>query len=204
MRLRPVGPDALLIEVRDTESAQSLATWIRRHCPDVRDVVPAARSVLVDGISDSTTLSSTLRDWGETPSETQVATGQSPVITIPLRYDGPDLGVVAQSWGLAVADAIALHGSIEFQAAFCGFSPGFTYLTGLPSELAVPRLATPRTTVPVGAVAVADTWCAVYPSPSPGGWRILGTTDVQVWDQSKSSSPALITPGVRVRFVEIT
>ena len=84
-------------------------------------------------------------------------------------------------------------------SAFCGFSPGFAYLAGLPEELAVPRLDTPRTKVPAGAVALAGTWCAAYPTASPGGWRLIGRTDAALWDAAREQ-PALLAPGTRVRF----
>jgi len=87
--------------------------------------------------------------------------------------------------------------------AFCGFFFGFAYLMGLDSQFVVFCLATPRTSVPAGAVAVADTWSAVYPRESPGGWRLLGTTDAPLWDVSRVP-PALLAPGTRVRFREVT
>ena len=94
---------------------------------------------------------------------------------------------------------IERHADIEFVVAFCGFSPGFAYLAGLPSELAVPRLDTPRTKVPAGAVGLAGTWCATYPTASPGGWRLIGRTDARLWNAGREQ-PALLPPGTRVRF----
>ena len=85
--------------------------------------------------------------------------------------------------------------------AFCGFTPGFAYLRGLDPVLVVPRLATPRVRVPTGSVAIADTWSAVYPRESPGGWRLIGRTDAVLWDLGRPS-PALLAPGTRVRFAE--
>jgi KipI family sensor histidine kinase inhibitor len=87
--------------------------------------------------------------------------------------------------------------------SFCGFAPGFAYCAGLPDRLAVPRLGTPRTRVPAGSVAVAGTWTGVYPTVSPGGWRLLGTTDAELW-QVDRDPPALLPPGTRVRFVEVS
>ena len=95
---------------------------------------------------------------------------------------------------------VARHGGIEFVSAFCGFAPGFAYLAGLPEEYAVPRLDSPRSRVPVGSVGLAGSWCGVYPSESPGGWRLLGHTDLTLWDPDRSE-PALLAPGTRVRFV---
>jgi KipI family sensor histidine kinase inhibitor len=84
--------------------------------------------------------------------------------------------------------------------AFCGFSPGWAYLKGLPEELAIPRLETPRARVPAGSVALADTYAGIYPTASPGGWRIVGRTGVQLFDAERDP-PALLSPGTRVRFV---
>ena len=119
---------------------------------------------------------------------------------VPVVYDGADLEDVAARWGTDVDEVVARHGGIEFVSAFCGFAPGFAYLAGLPEEYAVPRLDSPRSRVPVGSVGLAGTWCGVYPSESPGGWRLLGHTDLTLWDPDRSE-PALLAPGTRVRFV---
>lgn len=86
--------------------------------------------------------------------------------------------------------------------AFCGFAPGFGYLTGLPADRAVPRRATPRAAVPPGAVAVAGEYTGVYPRSSPGGWQLLGHTDLVLWDADREP-PALLRPGARVWFVPV-
>src|SRR3712207_1571675 len=98
--------------------------------------------------------------------------------------------------------AFATHAGLLFVVAFCGFSPGFAYCRGLPERLAVPRLAEPRPRVPAGSVAVADVYTGVYPSASPGGWRLLGRTDRTLWDPA-ARQPALLAPGTRVRFVAV-
>jgi len=92
---------------------------------------------------------------------------------------------------------VARHQRTEFVAAFCGFSPGFAYLSGLETD--VRRLPTPRTRVPAGSVALAGRWCGVYPTDSPGGWRIIGHTEVKLWTPAHDR-PALLSPGTRVRF----
>jgi KipI family sensor histidine kinase inhibitor len=103
---------------------------------------------------------------------------------------------------MTVEEAVTAHTGTQFSVAFCGFSPGFAYLAGLPARLAVPRRASPRTRVPAGSVALADGWCGVYPQASPGGWALVGTTDVELFDLDRDP-PALLTPGTRVRFVRV-
>jgi KipI family sensor histidine kinase inhibitor len=185
-----VGRNAVLVEVGSTEHALSLATWARERRL-ARDVVPGVGSVLLDGLADRDGLAGTLTDWN--PGTTEVG----PEIEVPVIYDGPDLEAVAEAWRCDVSEVAGRHQATAFVSAFCGFAPGFAYLSGL--EVEVPRLATPRTRVPAGAVAVAGTWCGVYPTDSPGGWRIIGHTDAVLWDP-RSVQPALLPPGTRVRF----
>ena len=122
-------------------------------------------------------------------------------MTIEVVYDGEDLHEVARITGLDPEEVVRRHRDGDYEVAFCGFSPGFAYLRGLDPALVVPRLPSPRTVVPAGSVAVADTWSAVYPRRSPGGWRLPGRTDAVLWDLARPA-PALLVPGTRVRFVE--
>lgn len=187
----PVGRDAVLVEVGTTEEALSLASWCRRHAA-ARDVVPGATTVLLDGLGDREGLEQVLTGWR--PTETEAG----PLVEIRTRYDGPDLEEVARLWGCAPGEVGERHAEVELVSAFCGFAPGFAYLAGLGRE--VPRLATPRTRVPAGSVALAGTWCGIYPTASPGGWRIIGRTEARLWDASRAR-PALLAPGTRVTFV---
>lgn len=120
---------------------------------------------------------------------------------IPVRYDGPDLPTVAKATGLTVEEVVALHSSTDYTVAMVGFAPGFPYLTGLPEALRLPRLSTPRNRVDAGSVAIAGEQAGIYPCPSPGGWRVLGHTDVRLFDPWRDGPPALLAPGDRVRFV---
>lgn len=200
----PVGKCALLIELEDLESVLGLYAEIERRREggwrhDIVDVVPASRTILVVGVSDPIAMATELRGWGDfraLPSE-------GPLVELETVYDGDDLHNVAEICNLSPTDLIEAHGEITFMSAFCGFSPGFAYLSGLPDELRVPRLNNPRPSVPAGAVALADEFCAVYPRPSPGGWQIIGRTQVSVWNPSLDP-PALLQPGTRVRFVQAT
>lgn len=127
-------------------------------------------------------------------------TGRS--IEIPTVYDGPDLEEVARLSGLTVGEVVRSHTSREHLAYFLGFMPGFAYCGGLDDRLVAPRLASPRPRVPAGSVAIADGQTSVYPFASPGGWRLIGRTEVRMFDPGRDP-PALVAPGDRVRFVAL-
>ncbi|MEV8091392.1 5-oxoprolinase subunit B family protein [Streptomyces nigra] len=200
MRTLPVGDDALLVEVSSGEEARALhAELLRRRAEgslSVREIVPAARTVLLDGLTDPDRLAAELA-LSDVPSAPAHARD---VVRLPVRYDGPDLGDVAALWGVSPREVARIHADTEFSVAFCGFAPGFGYLTGLPRRYDVPRRATPRTAVPAGAVALAGPYTGVYPRSSPGGWQLIGTTDAVLWDHTRVPA-ALLAPGTRVRFV---
>ncbi|MFJ3719286.1 allophanate hydrolase subunit 1 [Streptomyces sp. NPDC090057] len=202
MTALPVGDDALLVEVASGAQARALhAELLRRRAEGsltVREIVPAARTVLLDGLADPARLASELAC-----SETSAAPPHPPErVELPVRYDGPDLAEVAAHWRVSVREAVRIHADTEFTVAFCGFAPGFGYLTGLPARYNVPRRATPRTAVPAGAVALAGPYTGVYPRSSPGGWQLIGTTDAVLWDHARVPA-ALLSPGTRVRFTPV-
>jgi KipI family sensor histidine kinase inhibitor len=122
------------------------------------------------------------------------------LVTVPVRYDGPDLPDVARLAGVTVDDVVRLHTGAKLEVAFCGFSPGFAYLTGLPAALHVPRRPEPRPAVPTRAVGIAGEFTGVYPRSSPGGWQLIGTALVDPWDEHRRPA-ALLSPGDRVRFL---
>ncbi|KOT26494.1 allophanate hydrolase [Streptomyces caelestis] len=202
MRVLPVGEDALLLEVSSGEEAQALhAELLRRRAEGslpVREIVPAARTVLLDGLSDPSRPAAELASLALPPAPPQARE----TVEIPVRYDGPDLADVAAHWGICVREAARVHADTEFRVAFCGFAPGFGYLTGLPARYDVPRRTTPRTAVPAGSVALAGPYTGVYPRSSPGGWQLIGTTDLVLWDHARVPA-ALLSPGTRVRFVPV-
>ncbi|MDT0471731.1 5-oxoprolinase subunit PxpB [Streptomyces griseoviridis] len=202
MRALRVGADALLVEVASGEEARALhAELLRRRAEGaltVRELVPAARTVLLDGLRDPARLAAEL-----TAAEVPPAPPPSgAAVEIPVRYDGPDLADVAALWGVTPTAAAGIHADTEFTVAFCGFAPGFGYLTGLPERYDVPRRATPRTAVPAGSVALAGPYTGVYPTASPGGWQLIGRTDAVLWDHARVPA-ALLSPGTRVRFVAV-
>jgi KipI family sensor histidine kinase inhibitor len=197
-----VGDDALLVEVGSGAEAQALhAELLRRRAEGsltVREIVPAARTVLLDGLDDPARRAAELAaaEIPPTPPHPRAA------IELPVCYDGPDLAEVAAHWRVPEHEVARIHAGTEFTVAFCGFAPGFGYLTGLPAHYDVPRRATPRTAVPAGAVALAGPYTGVYPRSSPGGWQLIGTTDAVLWDHARVPA-ALLAPGTRVRFVPV-
>ncbi len=113
---------------------------------------------------------------------------------------GPDLAAVSQECRLSEDEVVERLCSASLTVAFVGFSPGFPYLVGLPSELELPRLISPRPRVPAGSVAIAGPFAGIYPSATPGGWRLLGRTDTKLFDPG-ATPPARFAPGDRVRLV---
>ncbi|MFC4611014.1 5-oxoprolinase subunit PxpB [Streptomyces maoxianensis] len=201
MRALPVGDRALLVELTDGDEAGALhAELLRRRAagllPAIREIVPAARTVLLDGLDEPERFARELAQWDIPALHARV----QDAIEVPVRYDGPDLADVAALWQVPQEEVVRIHSAAEFRVAFCGFSPGFGYLTGLPQRYAVPRRATPRTSVPAGSLALAGPYTGVYPRSSPGGWQLIGTTDTVLWDPARESA-ALLSPGTRVRFV---
>jgi KipI family sensor histidine kinase inhibitor len=164
----------------------------------VVELVPAARTVLVAVRPGSAGLAA-VREVLAEPGEEVATTESGRRVTIPVRYDGADLGLVARTAGIEPSEVIALHSGAEYVVAFLGFAPGFGYLTGLPEPLCQPRLDEARPAVPAGAVAVAGEYTAVYPRASPGGWRLIGRTELAMFDP-EADPPAVLAPGDRVRF----
>jgi KipI family sensor histidine kinase inhibitor len=192
----------VLAEVGSVAEAAALYAAARSADLGVTDVVPAARTVLFDGVGDLAGLTAWLESV-EVQASAVAPTPEGPLVELPTTYDGADLDDVAQLWGMTRREVVATHTGADLVVAFCGFLPGFAYCTGLPAELAVPRLDSPRPRVPAGSVGLAGEFSAVYPRSSPGGWRLIGRTSVTLWDQD-SPEPALLSPGTRVRFVEVT
>jgi KipI family sensor histidine kinase inhibitor len=195
--VRPIGSSALLLEVDDPGAWFSELVH-RREVGDLvaTDIVPGARTVLIDGLADTARVADQVSGWAARGGPGPV--GET-LVEITVRYGGPDLTGVAQLWGVSVEAVVARMSATEFRVAFCGFAPGFAYLTGLPDALAVPRLDTPRARVPAGSVALAGRYAGIYPTSSPGGWRIVGRADATLFDVS-ADPPALLGPGTRVRL----
>jgi KipI family sensor histidine kinase inhibitor len=195
-RLLGYGASALLLECSDGAEAARLVSPIARRFPAVSEIVPGARTLLLRLRSPlSPRERDELVDLDPDPSEQPAAE----VVDITVDYSGPDLTTVAELTGLDADEVVRVHTGQLWTVAFCGFAPGFGYLSSENDRLRVPRRAEPRTTVPAGSVGLADVWSGIYPRSGPGGWQLIGSTTARLWDVD-NPSPALLRPGMRVRF----
>lgn len=203
MRFLPVNRSTILVELADLDETLALqASLTLQPVVGIEESLPAAQTLMlrfdperlsVEALTDA--LSRRELNVGRRPA--------GPWVEIPIRYDGEDLAEVAQLAGLSVDELIHRHQHSEFSVGFCGFAPGFAYLVGGDPALYVARRQTPRARVPAGSVAIGGVYCGVYPRPSPGGWHLIGSTSMSMWDLARDP-PALLRPGSRVRFIEQT
>lgn len=198
-RILPAGESALIVEVDSLDEVLGYYRAADATRPaGLIDLVPGARTVLA--ICDPTALPlRELRTWLENVQLVGAKASAAASVDIDVRYDGEDLRDVASVLGISQSEVIELHTSSMWTVAFGGFAPGFGYLVTDHSKLEVPRLASPRPSVPAGSVGLAGEFSGIYPRSSPGGWRLIGRTDAVLWDESRQP-PALLTPGTTVRF----
>lgn len=210
-----VGDHALLLELADNPTVHVAARLARdRFGGQLVDIVPGDQTLLVvwdEGSEDPSTLMSDLNalasDASAFKSDTRVRDSDPQAeVTISVTYDGADLDAVAAALALSREAVAGLHCEAVYTVAFVGFAPGFPYLVAEAASvmrlLEIPRLATPRTEVPAGSVAVAAGYCGIYPRAAPGGWNVLGHTDAVLFDAGQDA-PALLEPGMRVRFERV-
>jgi KipI family sensor histidine kinase inhibitor len=201
VRILPAGDAAVLVELADLAEAGHLYASLRADpLPGTLDVVPATRTVLVTVDPAVTAPEQVAAAVRSRPLAAAPDPAAGDLVELPTRYDGPDLAEVAGLTGLAEDEVVRRHGAAEWTVAFCGFAPGFAYLTGGDPALRVPRREVPRTAVPAGSVGLADGFSGAYPRRMPGGWQLIGHTDAVLWDTDRDP-PALLPPGTRVRFV---
>jgi len=193
----PYGDAARLLECQDLDDSQRMLHWLQeQQRPEIAEIVPGARTLLLRLNSPlPADLVGAMIDIQLPP----VPAATADLVIIDVSYDGADLEAVADRLHLGIDELIKHHTGQEWTVAFCGFAPGFGYLAPTRQALPVPRRSTPRTRVPAGSVALADQWSAVYPTASPGGWQLIGSTDIQLFDVTRDQ-PALLAPGTRVRF----
>jgi KipI family sensor histidine kinase inhibitor len=206
MTVRPFGDRAFLIELEQRidpaiiDSARAMAdTWEERG---LGEAIAAYASVVLAfdpgqmPWTDALAAATALVDFP--PRAAAPIAGR--LIEIPTVYDGPDLAETADRSGLSVAELVALHSGREYRAFFLGFMPGLAYCGLLDPLIDAPRLPAPRPRVPAGSVAIANGQTIVYPAESPGGWRLIGRTELRTFDPAREPA-VLIGAGDRVRFV---
>ena len=202
-RVLPFGDLAFLVELGDrpdpalVERARAMAyRW--KWGP----AIPAYSSVVLqyDPGADPAMAETRVARLLRTEGSQAVSVSGPRLVEIPVRYDGPDLGEVAALSKMSADELIALHSGRDYLAYFLGFLPGWAYCGRLDPRIRAPRLLRPRERIAPGAVAVADGQTGVYPFASPGGWRLLGSTDAVMFDPARER-PSLIQAGDHVRFV---
>jgi len=198
------GADPLAVQRR----IAALAARLRGN-PKVADVVVSmqALAVFFQDAGDDALLAryadEVRRLWNDLPPKTE---REVRVVEIPVRYggvDGPDLAEVARLCEMTEAEVIRRHCGVEYTVFFLGFQPGFAYLGGMDARLAVPRLSEPQPSVAAGSVGIGGAMTGVYPRNGPGGWRIIGRTELTLFDVTHTP-PALLQPGDRVRFIPVS
>jgi KipI family sensor histidine kinase inhibitor len=199
VRYRRCGDRGALIEV-DGPVLSLLAAARDTDLPGVQELVPGERTLLVLARTAAglDALLPMLR--GLKPATTSSA--PSTELVVPVTYDGPDLDEVATAWGVDAESVVRRHLQASWTVAFTGFSPGFGYLRTSADWQVVPRRESPRTRVPAGSVALAGRYAGIYPRESPGGWQLIGRTQVELFDPDRDP-PALLWPGRSVRFHEV-
>ena len=199
MPRRPYGPHAWLAE--DVQSPAAWAEALRAmDIPGIEEIVPAESTVVVRCSRDRLEAVGEILDRvvpAERPSHAATP------LTIDVVYDGPDIAELASTAQVSVDDVVRLHATGSYEVAFCGFSPGFGYLRGVDPRLHVPRRSTPRVSVPAGSIGIAAGYTCVYPSPSPGGWYLIGHTTTTLWDAGQVP-PSQLVPGRPVRFRRVS
>lgn len=212
IRIEPVGAEAVQLVLAERPAADlplriaRLAELIRAELgQQLVDLVPGWTSLMLhydllrtDHLQLAERLVPLLQDWLE-PVQALV---EGALHEIPVWYAGADLADVARACDLSVERVIELHSGTEYRVGAIGFAPGFAYLGELPAALALPRRATPRTTVPAGSLAIAERQTAVYPQASPGGWHLLGLCPWRLFDAGRAP-PCPVALGDRVRFVAV-
>jgi inhibitor of KinA len=226
LRIVPISEHTVCIlgpEVISVELHQFLLTICERlreaDFPEVDQVVPAYHTITITLVkSEAIQFAEKLTDWLRSNPNllpaprsplSPLPTSHSLVPTtylIPVQYGGefgPDLEVFAKAKGMSSREVIEMHTSVEYYVYMIGFTAGFPYLGGLPNELHHPRRDEPRLRVPAGSVGIGGAQTGVYPHEAPGGWHLIGRTDMTLFDIDRSP-PAVLKPGDRVRFTEVT
>lgn len=207
---QPYGERAVLIQTASDFARDGLLDALQVSPPSgFVEYVLGHSNVLVYFTSSEHVAS--FGSWLALVSEAQAdRRAEKPLIEVPVCYEGEDLAEVARLAKLSVKEVVRLHSEPVYQVRMIGFSPGFPYLDGLDPRLHLDRRASPRNYIKPGTVAIGGAHAGIYSVASPGGWHLLGQTDLPLFqpDLAKSTNPQpveifALVPGDRVRFVPI-
>ncbi len=202
LRFLPVNLGTILVELPGLDETLALFSSLQAEpVAGIEEMIPASRTLMIRFIPEKLSAAALAADIRRRDLSARAAPSAH-LVEIPVRYDGEDLAAVADLTGLSAGEVVRRHTESEFTVAFCGFAPGFGYLVGGDPALQVPRRQSPRTRIPAGSVALAGIFSGVYPRTSPGGWQIIGTTPLAMWDVRREPG-ALLQPGYRVRFFDM-
>ena len=209
-RIAPAGESALLVTLGEAIDERVLgqvlaldAALSKSDLPGLRRPVPAYASLLCPFdplVLDQARLEALIREVEPTVVP-QPPAGRR--VAVPVRYDGPDLARVAEHAGMSPMEVVEAHAATEYLVYAIGFAPGFVYCGQLVEALATPRLPSPRLSVPAGSIGIAGRQTGIYAVASPGGWNLVGRTDLSLFDPLQDP-PARLQPGDRVRFEPVS
>jgi len=203
-----LGERAVVLELDPPVSLASqqriwgLSERLKSH-PDVVESIPGMNNLTVVLHNPQQTALDAierLQSWWE---ESEAVLPESRQIEIPVIYGGeagPDLEEVARHHQLTTRQVVELHASADYVVYFIGFQPGFPYLGGLDKRLHTPRRAEPRVVVPAGSVGIGGSQTGIYPLASPGGWQLIGRSNLQLFNP-QHQPPTVLRPGDSIRFV---
>ena len=199
LKIQPYGPNAVLVTFADKLGDETFArgrafahALERNPPPGLVEYVPAFTTMLLEFERD-------IPDLSFLEHVITAELPPAPIKEIPVIYDGPDLQRVADHNQLSIDEVCQRHAAVIYKVYMLGFSPGFPYLGDLDPRLHTPRLASPRTCVPAGSVAIGGQHTGIYPSETPGGWNIIGRTTVKLFDRDQMTF--FLQPGDRVKFI---
>ena len=128
------------------------------------------------------------------------------IIKIPTCCDDEfalDIERLSLKLNLTKKEILETYLNKEYFCYMTGFIAGMPFLGDIDKKIKLERLETPRVKVPKGAVGITEQFTNIYTFESPGGWNILGSTPIKIFDQKNEKQPILINPGDRVLFYEI-
>ena len=205
MRLLPAGRTAVLVELDDAGQRRRLHRALSDHPAEgTVDLVPAQTTVLVQ-VESADLLPGAVAHVQDLLAGglDAVEEGSREPLPVPVRYDGLDMSDMADLLDMTTDELVKHHSDQLWTVEFAGFMPGFGYMSGVDWPYRIPRRSSPRTRIPPGSIALADGFTGAYPQASPGGWQIIGTTEMTLWDEN-ADPPALLLPGAVIKFEAVT